>query len=222
MIAAIDTHVKEATDIRKIGKEENAKALKDAQEAQAAISNAVAVLTDFYKESGMTTKEPWEFLQEPVTLPLSPSTWDAEYTGIADPNAQPEGIIAVLKEVSSDFAKMEADTRAQEETDKKAYEQEMQDCAIEKARRSKEAEMKQQESKRLADKIDQMSGSKKHVGDEILAVDQYLKDLEPACVAGDSTYEARKEERTKEIESLKEAQVILADAFKDEAGAPAS
>merc|ERR1719359_462467 len=179
MIAAIDTHVKEATDIRNIGKEENKKALKDAQDAQAALSNAIAVLETFYKESGMTTKEPWEFLQEPVTLPESPSTWEAEYTGIADPNAQPEGIIAVLKEVSSDFAKMEADTRAQEETDQKAYEKEMQECDIEKARRAKEVEMNQQESARLADKVDEMSKTKKHVEGELDAVNQYLKDLEP-------------------------------------------
>merc|ERR1719359_2785931 len=146
MIAAINAHVKEATDIRNIGKEENAVALKDAQDAQAAISNAIAVLESFYKESGMTTKEPWEFLQkpvkflqEPVTLDLAPSTWDAGYTGVADPNAQPEGIIAVLKEVSGDFSKMEADTRAQEETDQQAYDEEMQKCDIEKARRQKEA-----------------------------------------------------------------------------------
>merc|ERR1719463_858726 len=103
----------------------------------------------------MITKQPYEFLQrDPVTLPEKPATWDAAYTGVADPASQPEGIITVLKEISSDFSKMEADTRAQEETDAKAYEQEMQDCAIEKARRLKETEMKKQESTRLQDKID--------------------------------------------------------------------
>merc|ERR1719252_253553 len=148
MVAAIDAHVKEATEIRNIGKDENAKALKDSEDAQAAISNAIAVLDAFYKESGMTAKEPWEFLQQPVELPENPSTWDAAYTGGADPSEQPNGIITVLKEVSSDFAKMEADTRAQEETDQKAYDEEMQACDIEKARRTKEAEMKKQESER--------------------------------------------------------------------------
>merc|ERR1719378_480278 len=147
MVATIDAHVKESTEIRNTGKEENAKALQDSQEAQAAISNAIAVLEAFYKESGMIEKQPYEFLQQPVELPLDPATWDSSYTGVADPRgSQPDGIVTVLKAVSSDFAKMEADTRAQEATDQKAYDEEMQRCSVEKARRSKEAEMKQQES----------------------------------------------------------------------------
>merc|ERR1719321_2197473 len=133
---------------------------------------------------------------------------------------QPDGIIAIMKEVAADFSAMEADTRAQEETDAKAYDQEMQDCSIEKARRSKEIEMKTQESKRLEDKVESLSKTKKHVEDELFAVNQYLKDLEPACVTGDSTYEDRKAARAKEIEALRQAQVILQDAFK-ETGAPA-
>merc|ERR1719240_1214549 len=109
MIADIDKHVAEATEIREIGKKENALALADAESAQKAVANAVSVLRDFYKNSGEVPKEPWEFLQGPVELPENPATWDSSYTGVADPNGeQPGGIITVLKAVSSDFAKMEA------------------------------------------------------------------------------------------------------------------
>jgi len=223
MIAAIVAHVNEATEIRKVGKGENAVALKDSQDAQAAIANAVSVLEAFYKESGMVPKEPWEFFQRGVELPETPATWDAAYTGVADPNEQPSGIVSVLKEISSDFARMEADTRAQEETDQKEFEGEMKDCAIEKAKRTKESEMKTQEKKRLGDKIDEMSKQRKHVSDELEAVNQYLKDLRPACVEGDSTYEDRKAARSTEIDALKQAQGILSDAFKGEReGAPAA
>jgi len=228
MIAAIIAHVNEATDIRKIGKEENAVALKDSQDAQTAIANAVSVLQTFYKNSGEVPKEPWEFLQRGVELPENPATWDSAYTGVADPNEQPGGIVSVLKEISSDFARMEADTRAQEETDQKEFEDEMKDCAIEKAKRTKESEMKSQEKKRLNDKIDEMSKRRKHVSDELEAVVQYLKDLRPACVEGDSTYEDRKAARSAEIGALKDAQGILEDAFKGEgktgasAGAPSA
>merc|ERR1719198_1161382 len=51
-IAEIVAFMNEATEIRKEGKAENKVAMKDAQDAQAAIANAVAVLTDFYKSSG--------------------------------------------------------------------------------------------------------------------------------------------------------------------------
>merc|ERR1719161_49243 len=37
--------------------------IKDATDAQAALKSAIGVLTDFYKESGMIKKEPWEFVQ---------------------------------------------------------------------------------------------------------------------------------------------------------------
>merc|ERR1719373_392983 len=73
--------------------------------------------------------------------------------------------------------------------------------------------MKDEERKRLLDKISTMEKSLKHVSDELAAVKQYWKDLGPACMEGDSTYEARKAARDQEISALKEAQVILADAF---------
>merc|ERR1712146_404959 len=86
---------------------------------------------------------------------------------------------------------------------------------IEKAKRQKEAEMKSNEKKRLVDKINSLSKTKKHVADELEATEQYLKDLQPACVDGDSTYEDRKQARTDEIEALHKAQGILAEAFKE-------
>lgn len=59
-----------------------------------------------------------------------------------------------------------------------------------------------------------MEKKKKHTSSELAAVVQYLKDLKPACVDGDSTYKDRKKARDDEIESLKKAQGILEDAFK--------
>merc|ERR1740121_1501210 len=84
--------------------------------------------------------------------------------------------------------------------------------SIEKARRTKEVELKEQEKQRLNDKIISLEKSEKHTKSEKEAMEQYLKDLEPSCVEGDSTYDARQQARTDEIDALKEAQVILADA----------
>jgi len=122
---------------------------------------------------------------------------------------QPQGIISILKDIAASFAKMEADTMAQEETDQKAFDEEKKSCEIEKARRSKESEMKEEEKKRLLEKIDAMEKSEKHVEEELGAVVQYLSDLSPACVEGDSTYEDRKASRSNEISALKQAQVLL-------------
>merc|ERR1719387_2073198 len=167
MIAEIDAHVKESTDIREEGKSENAISLKDSEDAQKAVANAIAVLEEFYKESGQVKKEEWEFLQRGVDLPEEPSTWDSGYTGVADPNAQPGGILTILEETGKEFAEMEADTRAQEAMDQKAYEEDMKECTIEKARRTKEVEMKNAEKNRISEKVDTMSGTKKDTQGEL-------------------------------------------------------
>jgi len=221
-IAKLAAFMDEATEVRNAGKKENKAAIKDAKQAQDAIAQAVVVLEQFYKESGSIDKA--FFLQarnaEPVQLSDKPSTWESSYSGVADPKQQPEGIITVLEKVSSDFSQMEADTKAQEVTDEKNYQEEMKTSKIEKARREKESEMKTQEKHRVSDKIASLEKSKKHTKEELGAVEQYLKDLSPACLEGDSTYEDRKSARVAEIEALKEAQVILADANDKPAPAP--
>lgn len=215
MVAEIVSFMKEATEIREVGKKENELAIKDAQDSQEAVSNAIAVLTDFYKESGQIAKEPWEFLQKGVELPEDPETWDSSYTAVSDPSAQPGGIITILEKCNEDFATMEADTKAQEASDQDAYDSDMQEHDIEKAKRSKESEMKSAEKKRLVEKAASMEKNRKHVSDEHEATVQYQKDLQPACVEGDSTYEDRKAARTDEIEALHQSQVILEEAFKN-------
>jgi len=173
------------------------------------------VLTDFYKESGQIAKEPWEFLQKGVELPENPETWDSSYTAVSDPSAQPGGIVTILEKCNEDFATMEADTKAQEASDQDAYDSDMQEHDIEKAKRSKESEMKSAEKKRLVEKAASLEKNRKHVSDEHEATVQYQKDLQPACVEGDSTYEDRKAARTEEIEALKSSQIILEEAFKN-------
>merc|ERR1719389_130540 len=187
MVAEIEAHMEKSTELRNEGKAENDVAIADSTAAQKAVADAMAVLEAHYKESGMIKKEEWEFAQtgqRGVDLPEEPSTWDSGYTGVADPNAQPGGILTILEETAADFAQMEADARANEAMDQKAYDEDMKECTIEKARRSKESEMKTAEKKRLTDKIDAMTKTRKNTQGELDATLQYLKDLEPACVSG--------------------------------------
>jgi len=217
MISKIVAFQKEATEIRQTGKKENALAIKDAQDAQKSLTNAIAVLEAFYKESGEIPKEPWEFIQKPVALGKKPSTWDSSYSGVQDPDKKDTGIISILEAVLSDFENMEADTKAQEAQDQAAFEETMKDNDIEKAGRTQEAKMKTSEKARRVDKIASLSGKKKDVEGELEKTEQYDKDLGPACKDGDSSYDDRKKARATEIEALKKAQVTLLDAFKEKA-----
>jgi len=189
--------------------------VKDANTAQTALTNAIAVLTAFYKSSGEVAKEPWEFIQAPVGLGKKPSTWDSGYSAVADPENVNTGILSILEAVLSDFERMEADTKSQEAVDQQEFDQAMSDHAIEKAERTQEVEMKTAEKGRRNDKINSLNGQKKNTVAELEKTNFYLRDLKPACVNGDSSYEDRKAARSKEIDALHKAQGILEDAFKE-------
>merc|ERR1712216_929899 len=153
----------------------------------------------------------------PVKLPEDPKTWDSSYTGVADPK-QPGGIITMLENINADFSKMEAETKSQEQVDQKEFEEAMKANDIEKAGRTQESEMKSAEKARRTEKIADLNSSKKDTSAELEKTEQYLEDLKPACVDGDSKYEDRKAARAKEVEALKKAQVTLQDAFKEKDG----
>merc|ERR1719408_233659 len=114
---SITKYMKEETDLRNENHAEIMATVKDSQDAQSAISSAIAVLSDFYKKSGMIPKEPWEFLQtRDVELPESPATWDSSYTGVSDPKNGAEGVLTILDATMEKFSKMEADAKVQDET----------------------------------------------------------------------------------------------------------
>merc|ERR1719181_1354933 len=215
MISEIVAFMNEATEIRQTGKKENALAIKDAEQAQKSLTNAIAVLETFYKESGEIPKEPWEFIQKPVKLPKQPSTWTDSYTGVSDPDKKSGGIITILENVLEDFSKMEADTKAQEAQDQKEYDESMSAHDIEKAERTQEAKMKTSERARRNENIASLRSSQKNTAAELEKTEQYLEDLKPACVNGDSSYDDRKKARSKEITALKDAQKILLNAFSE-------
>merc|ERR1719182_412039 len=165
----------------------------------------------------MIAKEPYEFVQtskgKEVQLPENPSTWDASYTGVTDPNAEGSGVLSILGECGSNFASMEADAASQEETDEKGFQDDMTAQSMDKAEKGKSSEMKGSRKTALMQKLEGMNQNKAHLTKELEAVNTYMKDLEPACVSGDSSYAERKQARSDEIAALRKAQTILEEAF---------
>jgi len=221
-VSELTTYIQEETDLRAEAKAENEATIKDAKDAQEAIANANAVLSDFYKSSGTATSllqeapmQVSDLQKAPVKVSKSPDTWESGSSGIADPDNQPDGILSMLEKIAEDFAEMESETVAQEAMDQQEYDKDMTEKSVQKAAEEKEIEMKGHEKKRLLDKLKSWKGQKKHVDGELEAVVQYLKDLQPACVEGDSTYEERKQARADEIDALRKAQTILEEAFKE-------
>merc|ERR1719377_280390 len=61
--AQLTKYMEEETELRNENHAEIVATIKDSQDAQAAVTQATQVLKDFYKESGMIAKEPWEFVK---------------------------------------------------------------------------------------------------------------------------------------------------------------
>jgi DNA repair exonuclease SbcCD ATPase subunit len=213
-VAGIIALIQKATEDRETEKAENMATIKDAKDAQDAIAQAIAVLEDFYKEQGA-------FVQiashEPVEVKASPDTWESESTGLQNP----DGVLDMMKTISADFAEMEATTTSDEETAQKDYDELVTQESITKAGKEQEILDKNREKGRLNGKIKTWSEKHKHVTKELEAVEQYLKDLVPACGAAEEgeqnkqDYEDRKKARADEIEALRKAQTILEEAFKE-------
>merc|ERR1719171_1182985 len=205
-VATITQYMKDETTLRDENHAEIEATIKDATDAQAALTSAITVLKEFYKESGMIAKEPWEFLQtrsrRDVELPDSPATWDSSYTGVSDPNSGGEGILTILDETMQKFSKMEADAKVADETDQKDYETDMAAKKVEMDEMTMDSQMKTQKKDSLQEKMEGAAEQLKHTTAEFDAVEQYLKDLEPACGTGDSSYADRKKARADEMEAL--------------------
>jgi len=204
------------TDLRNENHKEILATIKDSQDAQAAVTQATTVLKDFYKKSGETQKEPWEFLQTRSGIPSSPSTWDSSYSGTADPNSG-GGVLAILDGVMQKFSTMEADSKAADETDQKNFDQDMAAKKVELATTEQDSQMKTSKKDSLQGKMEGDAAQLKQTTAAKDAVDQYLKDLEPACGTGDSSYGDRKAARSDEINALRKAQGILEEAFRAKA-----
>merc|ERR1719171_2872075 len=219
-VADITSYKETETKLREENHAEIVATIKDAADAQAAITEAIAVLKDFYKESGMIAKEPWEFLQtgsRDVELPEKPSTWDSSYTGTADPKNGADGILTILDETMQKFSRMEADAKVADETDQKDYEADMNAKKIEIDETNTDIQMKTSKKTSLEEKLSGKAAQLKSTSSELDAVEQYLKDLEPACGTGDSSYEDRKKARADETDALRQAQTILEEAFRAKA-----
>merc|ERR1712241_972910 len=188
----------EATGIRQKEKEENEVTIKDSAEAQTAVAQALTVLKEFYAKAGEATA----LLQKKQM----PDIFDSPYKGMQSENG---GVVGMLEVIESDFARLEADTKAAEASAQKEYDTFMTDSKVDKAQKSTDIEhktaKKQDESQALTVKTEDLEGTQKEL-DAALA---YFDKLKPSCVDAGVSYEDRVARREEEIKSLQEALRIL-------------
>merc|ERR1719389_1515669 len=193
--AALDKAMKEATENRGKEKEKNEQTIADAKAAQEAVGQALQVLKEFYAKAGGAS------LLEEEQVPEMKA-----YKGMGGAK---KGVVGMLEVILSDFARLEAETTADENTAAREYEQFMSDSKAEaKAKHDEEFDkglQKDQKEHELKGKISDLESTQA----ELDAALKYYEELKPACLEVHVSYEERVAKRKEEIEALNKAYEIL-------------
>jgi cell division septum initiation protein DivIVA len=198
-VAELDAAMAEATKFRQDEKATNEQTIKDGKEAQAAVAQALTVLKDFYAKAGDATA----LAQQ---QPVAPVIFDSPYKGM---QSGAGGVVGFLETIQSDFARLEAETAAAEESAQNEYDKFMTDSQVDKDSKVTDIEhkttKKQDQTSALTVKNSDLDGTQKEL-DAALA---YFDKLKPSCVDAGVSYDDRVGRRKEEIQSLQEALAIL-------------
>lgn len=234
-IADLDVMMTEASAMRKEEGSTNEATIADATAAQAAVLAATAVLKEFYSKASAATafvqvrRDPVSLLGSKRGVTMGSEEWDSlanpnfngtvdkghkagmqtfgeTYTGKQD---EAGGVLALLEVILSDFAGLEADTKAAEDAAQKEFDELMTQSRKTKAVKSKKLEMNTSDKAAAESKLRSDTNDMKSTQDELLAAHRYYERLVPQCIDKGMTYEERTQARQQEIQSLKEALKIL-------------
>merc|ERR1719230_1767239 len=202
-IATIDKAMAEATADREAEKAKNTETIADAKAASVAVSQATAVLKEFYAKAAEAT-----VLMQQGKGPAddAPATFDGAYQGNQN---QATGVMGMLEVIQSDFSRLESETTAAEAEAKDVFATYSSDSAVTRA--TKETDVKHKTSKRQETES-ALAEAKKDLAathEELKAAMDYYDKLKPSCVDAGVSYEDRVARRNAEIESLQEALKIL-------------
>merc|ERR1719188_580896 len=198
-IEALDKAMAEATELRTEEKAKNTETIEDATEAQTAVAQAIAVLKEFYAKAAEATA----LVQQ---QPAAPEIFDSPYQGM---QSEAGGVVGFLEVIESDFARLEADTKAAEEAAQKEYDEFMTDSKMDKEAKTTDHDhkttKKEDQEESLTSKKEDLANTQK----ELDAAMAYFDKLKPSCVDAGVSYDTRVSNRKEEIQSLQEALNIL-------------
>jgi hypothetical protein len=136
-------------------------------------------------------------------------TFGETYQGQQD---EAGGVVALLETIHSDFAALEADTKAAETESQRAYEEFMTESKKNRSVKSKKIDMNTSDKADAEKKLQEDIADLKATQDELLAADRYHAKLVPQCIDQGMTWDERVKARESEIQSLREALGILSSA----------
>jgi hypothetical protein len=202
-VMALDNAMIKATNIRMATKATNQKTMTEAKDAISAVTQALAVLKDFYAKSAEATA----FFQARLTAPAD----DAPESGASYQGNQAEGggVVGMLEVILSDFTRLDSETTASEAQELEEYKNYMFESARDRALLAGQI---QQKDGKKSDKESALHSAKSDLKETQASLDKaikYYEKLKPDCVDSGITYEERAARREAEIQSLQEAVQML-------------
>jgi len=200
-VQELDAAMATATEERTSSKATNEQTIKEAQEAQAAVEEATAVLKDFYAKSAQATA-----LAQQTPGEDAPETFEKPYQGML-----PEGgsVVDFLEVILSDFVRLESETAATEAAETDQYKEFMFESNKDKALKQNESEHKAESKVNKESALHSAEAELKLNQEQLDAADKYYEKLKPDCVDSGINYEERVKLREEEMQSLQEALKIL-------------
>jgi len=238
-IATLDKRVEEATYQRKEEHEEYSELMTTNQAAKELLDFAKNRLNKFYnpklyksppkadgEDAALVQDDEAAFVQ---VSRHTQSRYEPTAEAPADPFNKPygkkaeesNGVIGMIDMLIKDLDKDMTEAEVEEKNSQKDYEELMQDSAQTRAADVKAITAKTAEKASQEEGLVSESGSHTDEKKELMATAQYLGDLHGECDWLVQNFDLRKEARTEESDSLKQAKAILSGADFSLAQAPA-
>jgi len=192
----------EATEQRQAEKAKNTATIEDAKVAQDAVTQAVAVLREFYAKSGGGAA----LLQMEGGSGGKQAPEMKAYGGMSSSSG---GILGMLEVILSDFTRLEADTTAAEAEAVQVYEEYMKDAEVDKETVHEDTFQEGLEKDRKKHALHLVKKDLRGLQEELDAANDVFDKLRPRCIDNKPSYEERVKAREQEIESLKNALEIM-------------
>lgn len=195
-VAAMNKGESEATAQRSAEKADFAVKVKEYADAQTALSNAIAVLKEYYQKQGAS------FLQQPAFGgPIFSGSYEKKDSA---------GVIGILEVAQADFSRMEAEVRAAEQQAETEFSKLQQENRVNRAAKETKIRAQHSEKLRLSTMLEEQKADRQGSQKELDAVLDYLGKLKESCTVTPMPYEERKARREQEVAALQEALEILA------------
>eukprot|EP00933_Yihiella_yeosuensis_P045738 TRINITY_DN41158_c0_g1_i1.p1 TRINITY_DN41158_c0_g1~~TRINITY_DN41158_c0_g1_i1.p1 ORF type:complete len:681 (-),score=230.67 TRINITY_DN41158_c0_g1_i1:49-2091(-) len=188
--------ITEATALRQDEKKKNKVTIKEAGQAQSAVAEAITVLKEFYEDASYATS----LLQTSKKMKEAPEVFgDEPYTGMGGAQG---GVVGMMEVIESDFARLEAETTAEEAAAQKEFQEFMEDSKVSKSKTQREIEHKTAKKTEQENDVNSLQSDLASTQKELDAANAYFEKLKPDCVDAGVSYAERKEQRENEIKDM--------------------